>query len=185
MRGGLDAEDLTQAFFVHLIERGRLGAERERGRFRNWLLGALKHFLADAVEAAHAAKRGGSIAHVALDDGPLPIADPGDAPDRAFERAFAFTVIERAMAALRAEAEARGKGEQLALLADIVVEPRDTGALKALAADLGVRANTLAVAVKRYRTRLQELVREEVAQTVGDPRLIDAVMQAFRASLRC
>lgn len=184
--GPADAEDLTQAFFLRLLERrSDLGADPARGRFRSYLLGSLKHFLADARDAAHAAKRGGARPHVAIDEAPAAhLADAAPTPEQAFDRAFAFATIERAMRRLQGEAEDRGKGAQLALLGDFLLEPRESGALQALAQRLGVRANTLAVSVKRWRDRLAALVRDEVAQTVADPRSVDAEVLALRAALR-
>lgn len=181
-----DAEDLTQAFFVRLLERrSDIHADPARGRFRSYLLGALKHFLADARDADLAAKRGGGRPHVVLDDelGER-LSDTAPTPELAFDRAFAFTTIERAMQRLRVEAETRGKGAQLALLSEHLIESPESGALQALAQRLDVRANTLAVALKRWRDRLSALIRDEVAQTVADPRTVEIEVNALRSALR-
>ena len=182
----VDAEDLTQSFFLHLLEkRSDVGADPARGRFRSYLLGALKYFLANTQDASRAAKRGGGRAPTGLDDiEALGVADATASPERAFDRAFAFASIDRAMQHLRAEAATRGKGEQLAMLQEFLLEPRDSGALKALGERLEIRANSLAVTLKRWRDRLAILVREEVAQTVADPALLDAEVAALREALR-
>lgn len=181
-----DAEDLTQAFFLQLIEhRSDVRADPALGRFRSYLLGMLKHFVANAGAAGRAAKRGGGLAHAGLDDPAAHnLVDAGPMPDRAFDRAFALVSIDRAMQRLREDAAARGKSEQLAELQECLLEPRDSGALRALGQRLGVRPNALAVALKRWRDRLAALVREEVAQTVSDPALLDEEVNALRDALR-
>lgn len=181
-----DADDLTQAFFLRLLERrSDVGADPARGRFRSYLLGALKHFLADANAANSAAKRGGGLRHAALDDEfAAHIVDPAPTPERAFDRAFAFAAIERALQRLREEARASGKSAQLALLDEFLLESRESGVQQALALRLQVRANTLAVALKRWRERLSALIRDEVAQTVADPAAVETEVRALRAALR-
>ena len=183
---GPHVEDLTQAFFVHLIERGTsLGADPARGRFRNWLLGALRHFLADAADHARAARRGGAQAHEDLDNCSERLADAADArPERAYERNFALAVIDQAMDRLILEAARTGRSEQLDQVTPLLLEPRDSGAIKSRAAALGMRSNSLAVLVHRWRARLAELVRAELADTVADGAELESELQALREALR-
>jgi DNA-directed RNA polymerase specialized sigma24 family protein len=114
--GRQDAQDLTQDFFVHLLEKGILGqADPLRGRFRNFLLGSLKHFLAHAAERAGAGKRGGGCQWVYLDDDAAEDRDQLAAPDgitaeKLFEAESADALIEATFARLRCELESEGKG---------------------------------------------------------------------------
>lgn len=180
-----DADDLTQAFFLHLIERrSKVGADPNRGRFRSYLLGALKHFLSSADTASRALKRGGSAHHSDIDDADAQhLADTRHDPEQEFDRSFAFATIDRSLQRLRAEAVTQGKADQLALLEEFLLEPRESGALQALGQRIGVRPNTLAVALKRWRDRLAALVREEVAQTVAEPGQVEAEVRALRDAL--
>lgn len=180
-----DAEDLTQAFFMRLLEqRFDSSATPARGRFRSYLLGCLHHFLADLHAAKMTRKRGGEFDHRELSESVQQVVDPAPNPEHVFDRAFALAVIDRAHGRLQQEADAAGKRAQLDALASVLLEPREAGALKLLAARLGVRSNTLAVAVKRWRTRLAELVRAELIETVADPAALDDELRALRAALQ-
>lgn len=180
-----EAEDTTQAFFMRLLER-RIDAQADasRGRFRNFLLGALRNFIADERDASRAQKRGGAIAHEPIDAATAQLRSQAASPEQAFERGFAFATIERAFGKLRSEAARGGKAEQFAAIADLLLEPERGGALAARAEKLGVRANTLAVACARWRTRLSDLIRAEIAETVDDPAQVDEELRALRATLR-
>lgn len=180
-----DAEDLTQDFFVRLLQqRFDAGADRAHGRFRQFLLGTLQHFVADQRDAQRAQKRGGGVGHEDLEAAAAALVDPGQSPERAFAREFAWTVIECALRRLREEAQAAGHGERHVALAPLLLDSRDPGALAAVAARLDVRANTLAVMLKRWRERLQQLVRAELAQTVGDEDQLEQELRALRETLR-
>lgn len=179
-----EAEDLAQSFFLRLLERRwDQTADPARGRFRNYLLGSLQHFLADRRDALKAAKRGGDVVHLPVEEG-LPTQVAAVTPEQAFERDFAGAVIEGAIARLRAEAIVAGRHDQFEALVGLLIEPREAGVLKAMAQAQGVRSNTLAVALKRLRARLTALIREELGQTVADLALIDQEVQVLRAALR-
>lgn len=162
------AREMAHGFFADLLEGGVGAPERERGRFRSYLLGALKHFISKHRAAAIAQKRGAGAEHV-------PIAEEHDtqpgialpsAPDdtRIFDREWAHTLIARALAAL--EAEHAGRAEVFAAL-----KPWLDGGATSSQADaartLGMSETAVKVAIHRLRTRFRELIRAEVAATVN------------------
>jgi len=178
------ADDLAQAFFAQFIEKAwHAGADPTRGRFRAYLLTALKRHLIDDTTAAHAQKRGGGQLHESLDaDGSAqPVGD--DSPERAFERAWALALLQSAIVRLQAEAEDAGKGALFVALREFLVEAPDEADYARAAQALGLRRNTLAVAVHRLRHRLRELVQAELAQTTSNENEFDEEVRALRASL--
>jgi RNA polymerase sigma-70 factor (ECF subfamily) len=183
-----DAQDLTQSFFVRIIETGGFAsADPERGRFRSYLLGAMKHFLANEWHRARAQKRGGGVTILDLDAlGPEAryALEPSQAtdPDAGFDREWARESIARAMEKLRAESEARGKGELFDVLKGSLTgeEP----ARSETAARLGMTEGAVKVAVHRLRRRYRELLRAGIAETVADPRDVDDEMRHLVAALR-
>lgn len=177
---GEEAEDLAQEFFAHLLER-RLAAraDRNRGKFRAFLLTSLKNFLANERERAAAQRRGGGTLHLpesAIDG----MADPSAGPEQAFEREWARTVLREAIVRLEREAELAGRAELFSQLRPYLVESPGESDYATLAQARGLRRNTLAVAIHRMRARLQELVREAIADTTGDAAEIDAELQSMR-----
>jgi len=180
-----DAEDLTQDFFARFLER-RWDAELDpmRGHFRAFLLLAIKRFLITADEAAHAIKRGGGLVHLAADDQLEALEAPhAESPERVFQRVWALTVLERSFARLRNEARHAGKEELFNQLSPYVAERPVADEYHRIAEELGLRANTVAVAVHRLRARLREVVREELAETCSGPEEIDAELHALRDTL--
>lgn len=181
-----DVEDLIQAFFLKFLEsRYHADADPDRGRFRAFLLTALKRFLANAHDAATAQKRGGDARTQAIDGTlaeQLPD-DPRATPEREYERAFALTVLGQAMQRLQAESERAGKGALYAQVQQFLIEPPEPAVYATLADRLGLRRNTLAQTVKRLRDRLGELIRAELAETVADPADVDREMRELRDAL--
>jgi RNA polymerase sigma-70 factor (ECF subfamily) len=182
-----DAEDQVQAFFAHLIEqRAFANADRARGRFRNFLLGALKHFLAHESAAARAQKRGGGMRHDSLHDEDADLDEflaDADSPERSFDRAWALTVLDRALRRLTDEATQNGKHALFAAVREYVVESAERADYAQLAESLGMRPNTVAVLVHRLRARLRELVELELRETVADPESLAEEMGALRGAL--
>jgi len=185
-----DAQDLTQAFLAGVVERGGLGgADPDRGRFRSYLLGAMKHFMANAREQANAKKRGGGQRFVRGDISEMESrittagapATPADA-DRAFDRNWAHETTAAALKQLEAEWSGRGKRDQFALLRPALsAEIAD----RAGAAErLGMTENALSVAIHRLRQRYAALVREAVARTVADEADIEDELRYLIAVLR-
>jgi len=176
------AEDLTQEFFVYLLgERIHHSADPARGRFRSYLLGALRHFMSDTHLAAGAAKRGGGAVHMGLDGRE---AQPdGEDPERAFERTWALTVLERAHASLRAELGASGRITLYDAVREFLFELPGADDYRQVATRLGMRQNTLAVAVHRMRERLRELIRLELFDTMAQGSDVDAELDILRQTL--
>lgn len=174
------AEDLTQAFFTRFLERAWYSAaDPNRGRFRSFLLTALKRFLIDADAEAAALKRGGGVRFQTLDDDEAWMDAAGDTPDAVFEREWAHAVLRVALARLRAEAEQAGKLALFQRLGEFLIERPDEAEYARAAEDLHLRRNTLAVAVHRLR----ELVHEELLETTSSPTELEEELRTLRGSL--
>ena len=183
-----DAQDLTQSFFVRIIETGGFAsADPERGRFRSYLLGAMKHFLANEWHRARTQKRGGGVTFLdldALDPESRYALEPAQStdPDARFDREWAQESIARAMEKLRAESKARGKGELFeALKGSLTGDEPDR---REAAERLGMTDGAVKAAVHRLRQRYRELLRAVIAETVADPSDIDGEMRHLVAVLR-
>jgi RNA polymerase sigma factor (sigma-70 family) len=183
------AEDLAQSFFSDFLDQAyHADADPARGRFRAFLLTALKRFLIDANNEAHAIKRGGGVQFRSFDESATSghslqnLAD-NDTPERAFERSWAVTLLESAMARLRDEAQGAGKQALFQQLKQFLTERPDEADYARVAAALNLRRNTLAVAVHRLRHRLRELIREELAQTTVDRVDLEFEIRDLRAAL--
>lgn len=189
-RSGQDdhaACDLVQSFCAELLEHGGLaGANANVGRFRNYLLGAFRHFTDNTQRSARAAKRGGAVTTWRFDDAAdryaLAANDEHD-PQRAFERQWALALLERAQGRLRAEHATPPKRELLAALEPHLLVEDDRGSAADLALHLGTSAGAVRVALHRVRSRLRELIRDEVAQTVAEPGEIDDELRSLQAAL--
>ncbi|HET6584728.1 MAG TPA: sigma factor, partial [Nannocystaceae bacterium] len=184
-----DAAELIQDFFAALLEGDAFaGFDRGRGRFRSWLLGALRHHDAKRFEAAHAVKRGGRVEIVRLDPA---IAERelasigGDelAPEAAYERAWALGVLRRAEDRLRSEYATRRADAEFAALAPILLHDDDTPYAR-LGQRLGKSEGAIKVAVHRLRKRFGDLLRREVGETVADPREVDAELRELISAVR-
>jgi RNA polymerase sigma-70 factor (ECF subfamily) len=183
-----DAQDLTQSFFTRILETdGFSTADPERGRFRSYLLGAMKHFLANEWHRARAKKRGGGTPVLELDAlepearYALAPAPPEDL-DAGFDREWALEVTARARETLRAESEDRGKSELFTALAGSLTG--DEAPRREAAARLGMTEGAVKVAVHRLRRRYREILRAAIAETVADPAEVDDEMRHLVAALR-
>jgi len=186
-----EAEDLTQGFFTRVLEKHYLrDFDRERGRFRSFLLGALKHFIANERDAARAQKRGGGRAPLPLDevlqaDERYGLEARSDlTPDRIFERQWAMTVLTRAQNRLGEEATRQGKEVQFDRLKGLLVGEDAGLGYRSLAEELNTTEGALRVAVHRLRQRFRELLREEIASTVTDPRDVGSELRDLVAAIR-
>ncbi|MDA1260898.1 MAG: sigma-70 family RNA polymerase sigma factor [Planctomycetota bacterium] len=191
-RSGLedaDACDAVQGFMLQALQGGRWkGASEDRGRFRSYLLGALKHFIANEARHARAARRGGNQTHVTLDFARGEqrwSAAPAEAetPEAAFERAWARELVARARARLADETRARGRGRLHDELEDTLDGGDGSRSHAVRAAALGTTEGAIKVAVHRLRRRLAELVREEVAQTVAGASDVEAELNLLFTAL--
>jgi RNA polymerase sigma factor (sigma-70 family) len=184
-----DAQDLTQDFFVYLLKKGLFNrADRQRGRFRSFLLGALNYFLAHALERAQARKRGGDLHWVFLDqetaEGHYQLVSPHQlTADQIYEMRWAAALIESAFARLRAELESTGKGYLFETLQKFLLGEQDTSYQQAAKA-LGLRLGALKTTIHRLRARYRILLREEVARTVASPDQVDEELRQLQAALR-
>ncbi|MBN1674597.1 MAG: sigma-70 family RNA polymerase sigma factor [Kiritimatiellae bacterium] len=175
-----DAEDLTQAFLADFIRRDSVrAADRAKGRFRSYLLGALKHFLGDRRARAGARKRGGGVPHVSWDTAAAEAelaAEPatGEAPDRAFDRQWARALLDRVLGRLDCEYREAGKGPLLEQLRGCLVTGGPAADYAAAAEALGMSHGAVKVAVHRLRKRYRAILREEVALTVDEPADVDS-----------
>jgi RNA polymerase sigma factor (sigma-70 family) len=173
--GPEDAEDLTQGFFARLLEKNYLAAvDAEKGRFRSFLLTALKRFLADEWDRATAQKRGGGHPTIPLDfqtaEDRYRIEPKHElTPERLFERRWAITVLEQARTRLQEEYVAAGKGALFDQLKGFHRHDETTIAYADVAAALASPQNTVKSHVYRLRKRYQQFVREEIAQTLSNP----------------
>jgi RNA polymerase sigma-70 factor (ECF subfamily) len=181
----VDAEDLTQAFFEQVLRNETFAvAERARGRFRVFLRVALKHFLANHAARLRATKRGGGQQPMSFDahcDSGFEIAGE-DTPDASFERDWADAVLHQAMLRLQAETPT-AKRELFLTLRPFLLEPPDGDEYARVAERLGLRRNTLAVAIHRLRQRLHEIVREELGETVAEPEAIETELEVLRMAV--
>jgi DNA-directed RNA polymerase specialized sigma24 family protein len=172
-----EAQDLTQAFFARLLEKKYLrDYERDRGRFRSFLLAALKHFLANERDRASAQKRGGGVSDMSLDA----VIQSGErrynleprselTPDKLFARQWALTVLDRVISRLQVEFDQSGKGPYFERMTPLLAGDETRIPYAELAGELHTTEGALKTAVHRLRRRYREILRDEIAQTVVHP----------------
>jgi RNA polymerase sigma factor (sigma-70 family) len=180
-----DAEDLTQAFFARFLEKNYLeGLSAERGRFRAYLLAALKHFLANEWDRARRQKRGGNVTHLSLDwqtaDTQFQVAAAAETnPDKAFDREWAVTLLAKVIERLRVECELDGRAKAFEQLKVFLTAGKGALSHADAAQALGLEEGAVRTAVHRLRMRYRRLLREEIAQTLSDPAQADEEMRAL------
>jgi RNA polymerase sigma-70 factor (ECF subfamily) len=180
-----DAEDLTQQFFARFLERNYLeGLDAGRGRFRAFLLAALKHFLANEWDRARRQKRGGGATHLSLDwqtaDTQFQVAATAEAsPDKAFDREWALALLGKVIERLAAESAAGKSAAQFETLKVFLTAGRGEQSHAAAASALHMEEGAVRVAVHRLRKRYRQLLRDEIAQTLSDPAQVDEEMEAL------
>ena len=185
----IDAQDLTQGFFARIIETGGFAsADRERGRFRSYLLGAMKHFLANEWHRAQRQKRGGQVQIIewdALDaEGRYTGAsEQSDNPEHLFDREWALETISSALQELRNEMAIAGKSEQFDALKGSLTGEDETPR-EEIAARLDMSEGAVKVAVHRLRRRYGKLLRAAIAETVSNEVDLDDEMRYLVAVLR-
>jgi RNA polymerase sigma-70 factor (ECF subfamily) len=181
-----EAEDCTQEFLARLLAADGLARARpERGRFRTFLLSGMRNFITSEWRREHAAKRGGAAVTI-----PLGLTDPDEryaneprdqslTPEQAFDRSWALGMIDRAVAGLRDEYARSGRGDLFDALAPQIWGGASAGTVPVdmLAARLEMTAQACTVALHRARRRLGERLRSLVAETVADPKEVDAELR--------
>ena len=185
----VEAQDLTQTFFARLIEKNYPAqADPAKGRFRSFLLLTLRHFLSDERERAGAAKRGGGSVLLSLDEErsegryrnePADV----DTPETLFERRWAETILERAKTRLAEEYAASGKQAIYQVLRDFQPGERRSLSYVEAARQLATTEGAVKALIHRMRSRHQELVRHEIAQTVASAEDVDDELRHLIAVL--
>jgi RNA polymerase sigma-70 factor (ECF subfamily) len=185
-----DAEDLTQMFFAYLLESDFLERpDPAKGRFRGYLVGALRHFLAQHFDRVSAQKRGGGAKFIEWATGDAerefaaidqPQLDPADA----YETSWALTLLARALQRLEDEQSASGKSAQFSVLKPFLSASPTRGDYENAARALGTSRTTVAVWIHRLNHRYAELVKLEVAATVQNPTDVQQEMQHLLQALR-
>jgi RNA polymerase sigma-70 factor (ECF subfamily) len=185
-----DAQDLTQEFFARFLEKQYVGlADQSRGKFRTFLLRSLEHFLINEWAKTQAAKRGGGIARSI----PLDEEEPekryllervdGMAPDKAYEKRWAISLLEKVMERLRAEF-APQRSDLFDALKVTVWGEQTEASYQLISASLGMAEGAVKVAAHRMRLRYRELLRSEVAHTVATSAAVDEELQYLAGVLR-
>lgn len=183
-----DAElgrEMSHAFFAGMLSGGTIHtADPERGRFRFYLLGAVRHFAAHQREAESRQKRGGGVEPLPLDAPALHVADdPRRSPEAAFDRQWAVTVLARAMDALEAECAQQGRPELFEKLRPWLLGESDYGDQAAAAEALGLSAAAMKVTVHRMRHRFRRMVKAEIAGTLKDAAAVEDEMRSLLMAL--
>jgi RNA polymerase sigma-70 factor (ECF subfamily) len=184
-----DAQDLTQDFFARLLASNTIErADPALGKFRTFLLGALKHFLVDAHRKADAQKRGGGVQVISFEQAQAeeryqlePVDDR--TPDKIFEQRWSAVLLEAAATRLREEFHAAGKARQFEVLKLFLTAEGDESAYAHAGTELNHSSKTIAVAVHRIRRRFRYLVRSAIADTVSTADEVEEEYQSlFSAS---
>lgn len=188
-----DAQDITQDFFVMILETSWLGqADKARGRFRSLLLTSLQNFLHNVADKKQTLKRGGAIQFVSWDawmaEAPSQVTVPSRAidslaPERLFDLRWAATVVEQALRRLREECEGKGRLRLFEGLRDyLAAEPADISYAD-LGAALGIADTVVKKQLHNLRQRYRWLLRDEVAHTVANPVDVDDEIRHLCAAL--
>ena len=185
-----DAQDLTQEFFVRLLTKNYLAvADRQRGRFRSFLLGAMKHFLANQERRQGAQKRGGHRLTISLDfhtgENRYSQIEPVDnlTPERLYEKRWALTLLDLVLSRLREEFRAAGKLELFDTLKQFLAGGTAKPAYLEVAEQLGMTEGAVKVAAHRLRRRYRKLLKEEIARTTAGPEEMEDELGKLLAAL--
>ena len=180
-----DAEDSVQAFFARFLAKNYLeGLSEERGRFRAFLLAALKNFLINEWKHTHRQKRGAGETALSLDwetaDTKFQVAATNEpSPDRAFDREWAVALLGKVIERLQVECGADGKAKLFEQLKIFLAAGKGEIAHAEVARALGMEEGAVRVAVHRLRKRYRQLLRDEIANTLSDPAMVDEEMRAL------
>lgn len=185
-RGHDDAEDITQAFFEHLLTKNLPArADPQFGRFRTFLLSSLRNFMLTLHRDATRQKRGGKAGeHIPIEDlaETLPAAS-GESPEIAYERKWAQTLVNISLDELARQQSESGNRERFALLRPLLLDSADSAAIQArLIAEHDMTTSSIRTTLSRLRSRFRDIVRQEVARLVDDPAEVeDELVYLLRA----
>ena len=183
------AADLTQGFFAQLLEKDWLGKiKHQEGRFRNFLMVAMKNYISNERAKDRAQKRGGGRHLLRLDMEAAETRyriEPTDetTPEQVFERQWALTLLGQVLASLETEYREKGKGQVFDLLKHSLTGQRDQLEYDKLAEQLGATEGAVRVMVHRLKQRYRQLLREHIAHTVATPEEVDLEMLHLRKAL--
>ncbi len=184
-----DAQDLTQEFFARLLAKNYLAdADESRGRFRSFLLTALKHFLANEWDKSRAQKRGGGQIPIPIDVGTAETScgfEPVDSltAEKIYERRWALTLLEQVLRRLREEYVRAGREKLFEQLKPTLTEASRTVRYAEMAGHLGLSEGAVKVAVHRLRQRYREVLRAEIADTVASPAEVEDELRNLFSAL--
>jgi RNA polymerase sigma-70 factor (ECF subfamily) len=170
-----DAEDITQSFFLDLLERDALRqVDRQKGRFRSFLLGSLKNFLANEWDRRRTLKRGSGCTFVSLDEPEAEAlyGEMGDArlgADRMFDRAWALRFLDRALNELREQYQAESRLPLFQVLEPVLSTDGKDVPYAELARQLSLNEAAVRMAGMRMRRRFRKVIRREILKTVANP----------------
>lgn len=184
-----DAEDCVQGYYEMLISRESiLTVDKDRGKLRSFLLSSFERFLIDQWEKRSAAKRGGGKQPLSLnveqaEQSYMLEISHTLTPERVFERRWVMTLLQRVMDALQNDYKQRGKGHVLDVLRGALEWNSADFAYTEAGEKLGMNENAVKQAVFRMRKKYRELLRWEVAETLGNPVDVDAELRELLAVL--
>ena len=179
-----EAEDLTQEFLLHVLEHSTLKrADRQVGRFRSFLLGALSRFLADAYDRRQAQKRGGGVSHISVEAHEPKLEIPAEGNEIAFDREWALVILENALKGVTQEWQGPEAESRFAVLRRFLPGALETPSYEAAAAQLQLSVPALKSELHRLRQRFKALVRQEIANTVSAPHEIEQEMSYLQQVL--
>ena len=183
------AQDLTQSFFTRLIEKEDIGdADRNRGRFRTFLLTACQHFLSNERDRMLAIKRGGGRLPVPID---VALAEVryqsslahSETPEHLYDRQWCLTLLTSVLDALRDEYAASGTSRQFERFRGFLTMDEDAGTHADAGRELGMSADAVKVAVHRLRRRYRDALRRQIAETVDSDEEIEDEMRHLLKTL--
>src|SRR5436190_12187928 len=183
------AQDLTQAFFARLLEKKTLSAaNRERGKFRCFLLASMKHFLTNEWDRCQAQKRGGHVQFISFDAAASEQGYAGEAshnlsPERLFDRRWAVTLLQLVLDELRRQLVAEGKEKFFDGVKGHLAGEQSELSYREVGAQLGMSDAALKVAIHRLRRRYGKLIHQHIAQTVASPAEVDDELKHLLASV--
>ena len=185
-----NAQDLTQEFFLRLLARNSLAAaDPQRGRLRSFLLGAMKHFLANQQRRRATQKRGGRRAMLSLDfnagENRYNLLEPVDnlTPERLYQRRWALALLDLVLGRLREESLAAGKLPLFDHLKQFLAGSAEKAPYLEVANELAVSEGAVKVAVHRLRRRYRQLLKEEIARTIVEPETLEDELRELLAAL--